>query len=115
MPDGRVMHAVLRIGDSRIFLADIMGSEITRAPEHFVTASLYLYVPNSDKLFKQATDAGCKVLMPLSDTFWGDRAGEVRDPYGHCWSIATNLVVLSPEEMRCREEEWLEKHHGVAA
>jgi uncharacterized glyoxalase superfamily protein PhnB len=115
MPDGKVMHANLRIGDSSFFLADAMGSEQTRGPEHYVTTSLYLYVSDCDVVFNKADKAGCDVIMPLEDAFWGDRTGELKDPYGHLWSIATHKWDLSPEEMKKAEEEWLEKHHGVTA
>jgi PhnB protein len=115
MPDGRVMHAHLRIGDSNIFLADTMGSEHTKAPEHYTTASLYLYVKDCDAVFDKAKRLGCDVLMPLQDAFWGDRNGELKDPYGHIWDIATNKWKLTPEEMKKAGEEWVEKHHGVMA
>jgi len=115
MPDGKVMHAQLRIGDSTIFLADTMGSDRIRAPEHYVTASLYLYVKDCDSVFEKARKSGCEVLMPLNDAFWGDRTGELKDPYGHIWDIATNKLKLSRNEIKKAEEEWLEKNHGVIA
>jgi uncharacterized glyoxalase superfamily protein PhnB len=114
-PDGRVMHAQLRIGNSTIFLADTMGSEHTRAPERFVTSSLYLYVKDCDVVFDRAKELGCEVIMPMEDAFWGDRTGELKDPYGHIWDIATNKLRLSRNEIKKAEEEWLEKHHGVLA
>ncbi len=113
MPDGRVMHARLKIGDSNVFCADTMGSEHSKGPEHYVTASFYLYVKDCDAVFNRAKDAGCEVLMPLEDMFWGDRSGELKDPFGHIWDIATNKLVLSPEEMKKAGEEWQEKHHLV--
>ena len=114
-PDGRVMHARLRIGDSSIFLADTMGSEHSRAPERYVTASLYLYVKDCDAVFDRAKRLGCEVIMPVEDAFWGDRTGELKDPYGHLWDIATNKLILTRDEMKKAEEEWLEKHQGVTA
>ena len=115
MPDGRVMHARLKIGDTNIFLADTMGSEQSQGPDRYVTASFYLYVKDCDTVFNRAKNAGCEVLMPIEDMFWGDRSGELKDPFGHIWDIATNKRVLSREEMKKAEEEWLEKHHGVEA
>ena len=100
-PEGKVLMALLRFGDSAVMVADAMGNEFERGPEHFATASLYLYVPDSDKTFKEATDAGCKVIMPILDAFWGDRTGQVQDPFGQCWSIATNKLILT----RGRNEE----------
>ncbi len=114
MPDGRVMHANLRIGDSNLFLADAMGSEHSRGPDRYVTASLYLYVNDCDVVFDKAKRLGCDVIMPLEDVFWGDRSGELKDPYGHLWAIATHKWDISPEEMKKAQEEWLEKRHGVA-
>jgi uncharacterized glyoxalase superfamily protein PhnB len=112
MPDGKVMHAGLRIGNSTIFLADTMGSEYTKGPGRFTTASLYLYVKDSDAVFEKAKRSGCEVLMTIQDVFWGDRSGEVRDPYGHVWDIATNKRILSREEMKTAEEKWLIQQHS---
>jgi uncharacterized glyoxalase superfamily protein PhnB len=112
-PDGKVLHSLLRLGDTPIICADAMGNEHEKGPEQFATASLYLYVPDSDTVFREATKAGCKVIMPILDAFWGDRTGQVQDPFGHCWSIATNKLVLTREEMRKRQEEWFEHHQTL--
>jgi PhnB protein len=109
-PDGKVLHALLRFGDSNIMVADALGNDYEKGPENWTTASMYLYVPDADATFKEATAAGCRVIMPILDAFWGDRTGEVRDPFGHCWSIATNKLVLTRDEMRKRQEEWFEHH-----
>jgi PhnB protein len=114
-PDGRVMHARLKIGNTNLFLADTMGSEHSRAPERYVTASLYLYVKDCDRVFSRAKDLGCEVIMPMQDLFWGDRSGELKDPYGHLWDIATNKLILTREEMKKGEKEWIEKNQGVLA
>jgi len=114
-PDGKVLHALLRFGDSSVILADAMGNEHERGPEQYATASLYFYVPNSDTTFREATKAGCKIIMPILDAFWGDRTGQVQDPFGHCWSIATHKLDLTREEMRKRQEEWFEHHHTVSS
>ena len=106
-PNGLIMHASMKIGDSSFFLADEMpgmegagSTSPTKAGS--TTVVLNLYVQDSDKLFKQAVAAGAKVTMPLADQFWGDRYGQVKDPYGHVWAIATHTEDLSPKEMEER-------------
>lgn len=107
-PDGKeVMHAMLKFGNSQIMLADAMPGEWEKGPEKFATASLFMYVEDCDSIFKRATAAGCQVRMPMADMFWGDRMGKVKDPYGHCWVIATYKYVLTPEEMQKGQQEWL--------
>ncbi len=90
-------------------MADGWPGAWERGPNKVATAGLWVYVDDCDALFKQATDAGCQVLMPLEDAFWGDRMGKVKDPYGHCWAIATHKWVFTPEEMKKRQQEWLKK------
>src|SRR5262249_3762816 len=88
-PDGKIMHAELKIGDSRFMVNDgMMGS---KGPQAFggSPAGLWLYVENSDALFNRAVNAGAKVQMPIDTQFWGDRAGAVADPAGYTWWIAT--------------------------
>src|SRR5438046_9058703 len=70
------------------------------------TGGLYLYVEDVDKAFKRATDAGATVKMPVTDMFWGDRYGQVTDPFGHLWSLSTHVEDVSPEEMEKRSKEW---------
>ena len=101
MPDGKVGHAMLRIGDSPLFLADefpdygsfgpltLKGSPVT----------IHLSVPNVDELWASARAAGATVRMELADMFWGDRYGQVVDPFGHVWSMATHIRDVSPAEM----------------
>jgi PhnB protein len=106
-PDGRVMHATLKIGNSHVFLADEFpefGPE--RSPETLGGASVTLnvYVPDADAVFNQAVGAGAAVTMPLADQFWGDRYGMVKDPFGHSWAIATHKEDVSPEELKARAE-----------
>ena len=115
-PDRKVIHALLSFNGSNIMAADISamgGSSFEKGPEEFTTASLYLYVDDADAMFKRAINAGCRSLMPVLDAFWGDRTGQLRDPFGHVWTIATHKVDMTPEEMKQRENEWLEQHHGV--
>ena len=105
-PDGKIMHAEIKIGDSILFVSDECREvpNSCRAPETLkgTSAALFLYVPDVDAAFAQAVKAGGKVNMPLTDMFWGDRYGQLRDPFGHSWSIAHQLDPLSPEEIRRR-------------
>ena len=109
-PDGRVMHAEMRIGSS-IFM---MGEENPAWPT-FKSAetlgaspiSLHLYFPDADAAFRRALDAGAKVEMPVQDMFWGDRYGKVKDPFGYTWGIATRVQDLTPEQIRKAGQEWM--------
>jgi PhnB protein len=102
MPDGRIAHAEIRIGDSRIMLGEHMpeyGSHDPRALQG-TPVYLHLYVPDADAAWDQAIAAGATPVMPLADMFWGDRYGQVQDPFGHRWSIATRLREPGIEEMQ---------------
>jgi len=104
-PDGHsVMHAELTIGDSVFMLSDEMPQAGSTSPTTLkgTASSLFLYVPDVDAAFKRATEAGCRVVKPLADMFWGDRFGEVEDPFGHRWAMATHKEDISPEEMKRR-------------
>ena len=68
-----------------------------------------LYVPNVDAAFQRAVDAGCGVKMPVMDMFWGDRFGELKDPFGHRWAIATHTKDLTPRQMGAAAEEAMKK------
>jgi PhnB protein len=108
-PDGKIMHAELKIGDSVIFLSDEMpmpGS--VKSPQSLggSTCTLNVYVPNVDDVFKQAISAGGKESMPVADQFWGDRYGTLVDPFGYSWGIATHKEDLSPAEMRERSQQF---------
>ncbi|HEV2688696.1 MAG TPA: VOC family protein [Bryobacteraceae bacterium] len=104
-PGGKLMHASVRIGDSQLMLNDLFpefgAKPINPGPWPFV---LHLYVPDADATFAQATAAGCTVTMPLADQFWGDRYGQVRDPHGFGWSIATRKEIPTAEEMTRRQK-----------
>lgn len=99
-PDGKLMHAALRIGDSVMMMVDAFPDcnpgplDLKGSP-----VVLHLYVPDADHLFDQAVAAGATALMPVTEMFWGDRYGQVRDPFGHRWSIATHVRDVTPEEM----------------
>lgn len=103
-PTGKVMHAEIQIGDSRIMIADEFPEMGARSPESLggSPVSIFLYVEDVDALAKQATSAGAKVLMPIQDQFWGDRYGKLTDPFGHVWDIATHKEDVTPEEMHKR-------------
>ena len=97
-PDGKTMHAEIKIGDSIVFVDEEM--EGMKSPQTLggSPASLMVYVPSADQTFAAATTAGAKTEMPLEDQFWGDRYGSVVDPFGHRWSIATHVEELTPEQ-----------------
>jgi len=108
-PDGKsLMHAEIRVGNSRIMLGDESPAMGCLAP---VTlggpgGSLYVYVPDVDAAFKRAVAAGAKAVMPVTDMFYGDRFGQVEDPSGHRWGLATHVEEVAPEEMMRRQREF---------
>jgi PhnB protein len=101
-PDGLLGHAQLQIGDSLIFLADEFPGSPSPRKLKGSPVTIHLYVEDVDAVFARALRAGAKVKMPLMDMFWGDRYGQVVDPFGHAWSIATHKEDVSPEEMAKR-------------
>ncbi len=103
-PDGKVMHATLKIGDSPFMLNDEFPSMGARSPQALggSPVTINIYVEDVDRLFNQAVSAGATVKMPLMDQFWGDRFGHIVDPFGHQWSLATHKEDVSPEEMEKR-------------
>lgn len=110
MPGGNIiLHAEVQIGDSRIMLNDEFPEMNCKSPQSVGGAStaLYVYVKDVDKIFTQATDAGAKATMPLMNAFWGDRTGQLVDPYGHVWSFATRKRNLSQKEVQKAQQEWL--------
>ncbi len=112
-PGGQtVMHSMLKIGDSNIMMADAWPGSWEHGAGKGATATLWVYVKDCDALFKKAVNAGCEVLMQMEDAFWGDRHGKVKDPFGHCWTIATFQLEFTPKEMSEREQEWLAKLQG---
>jgi PhnB protein len=110
-PDGRIMHAVIQIGDSKIFLSDEMPENSVFSPLKYGASpvSLYLYVEDCDATFKKATAAGATVKMPLENMFWGDRFGKLNDPFGHEWAIATHKEEVSKPEMEKRGKQYFEQ------
>ncbi|RBP46086.1 putative glyoxalase superfamily protein PhnB [Roseimicrobium gellanilyticum] len=100
--DGKLMHAMIGIGDSLVMLVDEMPDFGILGPKAKGGSSvtIHLQVKDSDALFDQAVKAGAKVVMPITEQFWGDRYGVVEDPCGHQWSIATHVRDVSPEELQ---------------
>jgi PhnB protein len=99
--NGKVGHAEIQIGDSRIMLADEYPEMGWRGPQSFggSPVSILLYVEDCDDIFKRAIVKGARVVKPMSDQFYGDRAGTLEDPFGHVWTIATHREDLTSEEI----------------
>jgi uncharacterized glyoxalase superfamily protein PhnB len=102
MPDGRIMHAALRIGDSMLMLNDEMPEHGALSPLALngTGVTIHIYTDDVDAAFNRAVSAGAHVKMPVMDQFWGDRYGKLKDPFGHKWSIATHTKDLSSDEMK---------------
>lgn len=100
-PDGRLMHALIHIGDSAIMLVDEMPEWGALGPRSLngTPVTIHLYVEDVDAVVARAVQAGAKVTMPVADQFWGDRYGKLEDPFGHHWSVATHLRDVTPEEI----------------
>ena len=113
-PDGKIMHAEIMIGDSRIHVGEEMPQMGHHSPQSLngTTASLHIYVKNADKVFEQALAAGATAAMPIGEAFWGDRYGQVIDPYGHRWGIATHQKDMTEKEMRKAAEEFFSSQMG---
>jgi len=107
-PDGKwVAHAELKIGDSILMRGDEMPGQECRSPLSLggTPVGFYLYVKDVDTAFKAAIDAGARVKTPVRDMFWGDRVGELVDPSGHVWTLATHVEDLTVEEIEKRGRE----------
>lgn len=113
-PNGQIMHAELKIGDSVFFINDPMSKTSIAAPSPGVSNPMYihLYVPDADALFNRAVTGGARVDMPLQDMFWGDRYGTITDPFGQQWGIATHIEDVTPEEVKRRQEAFFAKAAG---
>jgi PhnB protein len=101
-PDGKLMHAMIRIGDSPVMLVDEFPQWNSFGPKALkgTPVTIHLYVEDVDAVVGEAIEAGAQVVMPVEDMFWGDRYGVVEDPFGHRWSVATHIRDASPEEIR---------------
>jgi PhnB protein len=113
-PGGKIMHAELQIGDSRLFVNDSMGKSMPTGPEPGASNPMYLhlYVEDVDTIYERAIKGGARVDMPLQDMFWGDRYGKLTDPFGQQWGIATHKEDVAPEEMKRRQDAFFAKAAG---
>ena len=107
-PDGKIMHAEFKIGDSVVMLADT--SERAQATSDM----LHLYVPNVDAVYQKALKAGAKSLTEPADQFYGDRSGSIMDPAGNRWFIATHIEDVSPAELKKRAAEFAKRQNKAA-
>ena len=100
-PGGGLMHAAVRIGDSTLMLVDEMPAWGALGPKALKGSpvTIHLSVPDVDATVAQAVAAGAKLTMPVADMFWGDRYGQLEDPFGHKWSVATHVRDLTPEQI----------------
>ena len=107
-PDGKIMHAELQIGDSRIFLGDewpgMASAPNPQAPAGSNGSSIFVYAEDMDQVMRRAVEAGARVDMPAQEMFWGDRYGKFTDPFGHNWGVATHVEDVAPDEMERRSE-----------
>jgi PhnB protein len=109
MPGGGIAHCEFQIGNAKVMMADEMpdwgnkGPATTGAP----TGGFCIYVPDCDAAFERAVAAGCTVLHPMADQFYGDRSGRLVCPFGHHWSIATHQKDMTPAEMQAAMDEWM--------
>ena len=118
MPDGKVMHATMKLGDSRFQLRDELPGMSTPTPQRLGGSPIVLniYVENVDELWARAVAAGAKVTMPLANQFWGARYGQVLDPFGFTWALFSHVEDVSPEELNRRSDAFakgMEKQAGA--
>jgi len=106
-PDGRLGHAEIRIGDSAVMLGGECLEYGNKSPQTLggTPVNLYVYVEDVDTAFERAVAAGAKVRMPVMNMFYGDRTGQLEDPFGHVWSLATHVEDVAPEELDRRARE----------
>jgi PhnB protein len=113
-PDGRIAHAELEIGDSLIMLADPFPGMSSKPPKQLggTSGSVFVYVEDVDAFAQRAVDAGAQITMPIQDQFWGDRFGQLTDPFGHNWGVATHIEDVPPDEMARRGEKAMAEMMG---
>jgi uncharacterized glyoxalase superfamily protein PhnB len=101
-PNGKLIHGMIRIGDSAVMLAEETPECNSVSPTTLkgTPVTLHLYVENADATFERAVAAGATAVMPVAEMFWGDRYGVLKDPFGHSWSIAHHVRDMSPAEMQ---------------
>ena len=115
-PDGKIMHASIRIGDSALMLTDEMPEHGALGPKSLEGSpvTVHLYVEDVDATTARAVSAGAKTTMPVTDMFWGDRYGQLVDPFGHKWSVATHIRDVTPDEMREAMQAMSRKQNRVS-
>ncbi len=103
-PDGKIGHAELQIGDSVVMLSDEYPDMDVRAPKAYggSPVNLSIYVEDVDAVVERAVAAGATIKRPVEDQFYGDRLGQIEDPFGHTWAVATHIEDVAPEEMERR-------------
>lgn len=113
-PEGKVMHAEIKIGSSIVMLADEFPEMGFNGPQTLggSPVGILLYVEDADALFHKAIQAGATEKKPLADQFYGDRSGTVEDPFGHVWTVATHVEDLTQEEIDKRFAEQMQQHGG---
>lgn len=113
-PEGKVMHAEIKIGDSPVMIADEFPEMGIRSAKSFggSPVSILIYTEDADAMFAKAIAAGATERKPLADQFYGDRSGTVEDPFGHTWTIATHTEDLTPEEIDKRFQEMMSQSGG---
>jgi PhnB protein len=106
VPDGRIAHAELQIGNAVVMLCDKLPEFFGRTPKELsgTTVSIFLFVEDVDAVVQCAADAGATVIMEPDDQIWGDRLGQVEDPFGHLWLIATRVEDVKPAELEARTQ-----------
>ena len=112
-PDGKIMHAEIRIGNSTVFLSDLFEATGSKDPKEIEDTGVALHIisPKVDHMWKNALSGGAKVEMELDDQFWGDRFGQLRDPFGHFWSVSWKSK-LSKQELKKKEEAAMKMFAG---
>ena len=112
-PDGKsVWHVLLKIGNSNIMMADYMDTSAKGNTQNTSAMAIWLYTSNGDELFQNAMSEGCTSEMPMTDMFWGDRMGKVKDPFGFSWTIATQEWIYTDEERQQKQQEMMARMTG---
>jgi len=112
-PDGKIMHAEIKVGNSHIMMNDEMMGSKSAEVLGASPVSFYLYVEDCDSSHKKAVAAGCKEIMAPADMFWGDRMGGVADPFGYKWNFSTHVKDMTPEEIKKGQDEWMKQMAGA--
>lgn len=107
-PDGKILHAMIQIGDSFIMMSDEFSAMGIKSPKKLggTAVTLHLYAEDADKISRQAVEAGAVITMPIMNAFWGDSIGAILDPFGHSWAIETHKIDMTPDGLRKAGEEY---------